>query len=67
MTKFKYDIYYVWLIQIRLKCTINNDDQISSTLLPITIGVLLGNVLEPFLFLIYIYDLTNSCKSLNML
>ena len=46
----------------RLHCTVNNDNQISSTLLPITIRVLLGGVLGPFLFLVYINDLINSSK-----
>ena len=51
----------------RYQCTVNNDNQISSTLLPITIGVTRGSVLRPFLFLVYINDLTNSCKSPIML
>ena len=51
----------------RYQCTVNNDNQISSTLLPITIGMPQGSVLGPFLFLVYINDLTNSCKSRIML
>ena len=51
----------------RYRCTVNNDNQISSTLLSITIGLPQVNVPGPFLFLVYINDLTNSCKSPIML
>ena len=39
-----------------------NNELVSSSLLPITIGVPQRSVLKPFLFLLYINNLLNSCN-----
>ena len=46
----------------RMQYTVNNE-QTSSDMLPITIGVRQGGVLRPFLFLVYINDQPRSCNS----
>ena len=51
----------------RIQCKVINGDQISSTLLPIAIAVLRGSVFGLFLFVVYINDSANSCKSPIML
>ena len=51
----------------RFQFTVNREDRVSSGLLSISVGVPRGNVLGPFLFLVYINDLPNSCESTTVL
>ena len=51
----------------RFQYTVNREEQVSSGLLPISVGVSQGSMLGPFLFLVYINDLPNACESKTVL
>ena len=51
----------------RFQYTVNREERVSFSLLPISVGVPQGSVLGPFLFLVYINDLPNACESKTVL